>query len=1665
MEIARGDINIDLNDKDVIAGLRAVDAEFDRTMRKIERAKSTAEIDATLAPFEDKLNKAKRQLRDLQGQRAYAKIDVAGAKELDRKIKNAERQVRRLDGQKAVIEMQVKGTEKVLAAEAAIKKAQDDRAAAAERLLKNQQRQEVQAANERLRLVNQEARTRSSLMAQRMREERSAEREAYRMEAERQRLHRYATVGIFEETAKVANLQKQYARLTDQLERVSKQRPIGREAHAKVVLDAAGIRAKMEALKAELNAMGSHPPVDIKVDVDRGHRALQTLAKLGNSAAKISDLTVRVGPFTSTIKGLISALAFLGPTITDVLGAAGSLIGVLGAGISGAAAIGTGAVVGLGGAFLGLLFSTRNTRAEIKNARTAINAYQKEVQRSGATSDKAKQKQQQMNDTLKNISPLAREAAVGVERFFSTWDKHTGPTQKNLGRIARDGFRALNSLTPMWANSTNKLSKILADNLNKGFKFLGQGRGKGMLASIFGDFNRELPTLLHGLGAFGESFLRIAVEGAHNLGLLTGGIDSLGQKLLRFTSGDSFGATIRRWSTEARDLMRFFGALSRVLIHFFGAGSKAGDNLTKSMTAALNRWDKFLTSVSGKNQVATAFTRAAHGAQQLWHALAPLIGSFVMWANNLSPFVTGVVRGISYVSNLVAEVTKLTGLAGPLGTLGATMGALWAVGKIGAFVSILSRVPGILSDIRKAETLGAGLKALAGLNVKSLGAGPAIVEAGGAAAAEMRAAIITGGTAAAAELRAALITGGAIAGAEGGAGEAIGGAALAKKLILPAGAAASAGELGGAATAAEVAVGGLTLGMGAAVIGAAALAGGLVYLGIKLSHHKSEVDKLTDSINANTESVKADNAVVHGEANAQDQAARSRAQGAKSLRELRKELQQATPGTEKYRELQLKIYDAHKKVVDSTRDGVRAARDARKSAQDNITDLNKQIDLTKKRTAAQLEAAGKKNLPYGKAGSTPFQIAEAEKAANDISRAGAAQVAELQARVARAMNLRYAAALNVKRAEAGLRAFTGRAAQQVGALAQQRPQLAQNIALKFTSPTSAGNVAEAARRALGQGVKIKTVMQIVADSKDAEAAIRRLRTIEVNKKMVRLGIAGDNGVLSKLDAIDRKAIRKKIAQIIQRGGEPTLSMINAIINKRIRDKPFAIRAAVAQALSGIQAVQNLMASLHDKTLTISILRSSAAIPSNKKASGRGPGGTERALIGEGRGPEHYIDPERGMAFKTRGPMVADLSPSSYVVPTEPRYAARGRDLLTQAAADLGMHMYAGGKGKKKHKKHGKTWHKLPISRGGSLKTDYFVTRQSETQAAYNRNATQYNNSHKQMAAAHDRLTAAQRRDKAHHTAATAEAVKKARKQYAEQKKEYDDAKKRAPQLKKAKDDAQAAYSKYATDQNLIEKYTSDMNAAATKYNATGDDQYLTAWNSAKTARQPIWDELVGMIADAKKHAGSKWGSELDKMLSGAQSDQASAEQDAAPEGPADAGPMSLEDFIKAQGLTDALTQLNTNLSVAGLTPDMTDDRAAGQRLVDFYTDLFGRANASGDVGVIGAAADALSNARTTLASLNAPTSDESAIADQLKTQLYASQRQNAANEAYIQTALGPGDIGAGTAGAAATQSGPTININTLHPGDPATLRAVGDAATAGMGYQPAVSSTILRTGM
>jgi hypothetical protein len=115
-----------------------------------------------------------------------------------------------------------------------------------------------------------------------------------------------------------------------------------------------------------------------------------------------------------------------------------------------------------------------------------------------------------------------------------------------------------------------------------------------------------------------------------------------------------------------------------------------------------------------------------------------------------------------------------------------------------------------------------------------------------------------------------------------------------------------------------------------------------------------------------------------------------------------------------------------------------------------------------------------------------------------------------------------------------------------------------------------------------------------------------------------------------------------------------------------------------------------------------------------------------------------------------------------------------------------------------------------------------------------------------------------------------------------------------------------------------------------------------------------------------------------------------------------------------------------------------------------------------DFGVLASITQGSTGAGGSVAASAAPTADEQAIIAQLQSQLAIQTRASGLSDAALRVFGGSGDIGSGgyaNAWGAAQGPGQTINVYTLHPGDPQTLGAIADASNAGNGLQPSISSS------
>lgn len=168
------------------------------------------------------------------------------------------------------------------------------------------------------------------------------------------------------------------------------------------------------------------------------------------------------------------------------------------------------------------------------------------------------------------------------------------------------------------------------------------------------------------------------------------------------------------------------------------------------------------------------------------------------------------------------------------------------------------------------------------------------------------------------------------------------------------------------------------------------------------------------------------------------------------------------------------------------------------------------------------------------------------------------------------------------------------------------------------------------------------------------------------------------GILSQLQ---HTKLGKKVMQVLAADGDAR-GKLGWLIALGIPPKTAKILADVASARGGIQSVHDMLAALTDKTISVKVIKSVTQIDSAfggrskgaGHASGRGPGASERALVGEGGGPEWVGSSPDNMRLVS-GPTLMDLGPGDYVIPTESRYASRAAGLW----GAMGVATYAHGK--------------------------------------------------------------------------------------------------------------------------------------------------------------------------------------------------------------------------------------------------------------------------------------------------------------------------------------------------------------------------------------------------
>lgn len=563
----------------------------------------------------------------------------------------------------------------------------------------------------------------------------------------------------------------------------------------------------------------------------------------------------------------------------------------------------------------------------------------------------------------------------------------------------------------------------------------------------------------------------------------------------------------------------------------------------------------------------------------------------------------------------------------------------------------------------------------------------------------------------------------------------------------------------------------------------------------------------------------------------------------------------------------------------------------------------------------------------------------------------------------------------------------------------------------------------------GKEVKVP----VRAEVGQAAAALRAIGNVKLRDKVVKI-LGSNDSAQSKIDQIRRLGIPDKIAKILTAG--------------------------VPRTLAEIAAVRNALSAVGNKTVSLTVNKSirelvSRSNPSSmgktppKRAMGRGSMGAERALVGEGTGPELVVDEYGRMQWVT-SPTIMDLGAGDYVIPSDPQYSGRALGLMFSM---LGVPGYAKGRKPKA----------LPIPAAiqfGAVPEDELMGRRDDAREAYQKRKDRVHDLDVDIRAQRKRVgdtPIGKGKDKGRARSAAQrklEDLQRDRHRYSDggqglasltdMRKQWQDLQRQAGVLHKVNLEIDRLNTLQETERTRMATFAKK-----------GDPK---GWGAAKNARGGILGILRAKYAAALRLAkpGSNFAAELAGKLAGVEGDIADigAEAFELAESPFTGGMSKAEQ--------DTLAGLQAAQSLASLTADLGDDQAAAVATAGFLGNILQAVIADpsrGGAAAIRDVADQVKQARDNVASFaggGASGNENADVAAQLAQrdeQLRVSRR----DEQIASRALG---VFQGFNG-----SGLTQNIYTLHPGDPATLRAVGDAAAGGFNLQPFVSSPRQTTGL
>lgn len=1271
--VGEAHVDIHINPAPGEAELAAFKAKIDRDFAELDRKKAEASLQLKSTEFDAKIDKAKQELDNLEHRKARTSVELDTAK-FDAEIAEAKAEIKALGREKATINVNLK---------------------------------QLRAANRETRLMADAHRLEERAALQSAKAERA-------ITNERQR----ATTEAIRSRAELAKLSESYEKLRG--------RQIGLEKSSRSVFSSKSIAtAEKEARKLERVASEAdhvkHKIEQLGGSVDNLDPQIQRNHTLwGRWLSRLGDTSIRLGPITTSVKGLATGLGLLGPLIFELGGGLTSLVGTLGEGLAGAATVGAGALAGLVTSAAGVGFVIGPMVGEFKEVTSAATALHKAELKYGKGSEQAATAQERLNNELHGVSPIAKEAFQSYGGLKDRWKALTKAARPAVFTAFGESLKTVQSLLPAFANESTKTTQVAAKAWDGWMKSLRSAEAKGILKSIMSDFRASIPGIANGLGSLVAMLGRLSAAGAHFLPGLSNGFAEWANNLEQAVGGgQALQSDVGRLVSQMRDLGHLSQDTGSLLVHIFDAGANSGQGMVKSLDAVIKRWDQWTQTTAGKAGLKQFFGESKQATEDFMSSIGHLTKLLFEFSRATAPVANGLLQIVTWIGDLVSAADGLVGVKQIFQGIGLVLGGLWVTSKVMAFTGAVQSAARALYGLAAGEEAVAAAQASGGIGGFILGKNKGVTTVGEDAAASSRQLALFGAAAGTAEA--------ATVGLESEAG--LLSAALSPEVLIPAATIAGFGVL--VASNLDTTNSFEDLEESSRQAGKA-LQGSLGRSAASIDRYVAAQHKNV-AVNNDVEKARGGLAKLQKEGAAQDKITAA----VLRLNQAERHQSQQIRATGVVNKEQIKAQHAIQKGAESR---IHTAREAIKAIRGEEVALKQQQGF----------------------------IQESEKAGFDKNRVRAErELAQAQREVAQAQRQEAATRVPYERGLKNLAPISQQAERGLYKLAETIGASATKKIGNLVDPKDVQRVTELGNRLtkLGRGSEVK---QVAVKSQGADQTIAKLQRlqkqtnrVEGARATIKVG-ANDTQAQSKLKRLgalsQRIAGTKQTVRILANSSSAEQAIarlrshLTAVVTRRYKaelqaeDKSGAaanafhhnmsrvssqkyqarltaiddasskaksaegagkraakqyklnITASNSQALGAISAVQASLAGLHDKTVTVNVV--------THKSGGfsGGPAGVYYSTFAQGglsdreiqRANEQAVLRQSGPSRKVTRPtmLVGEQAPRhpEYVIATNPAYRASNERYLEDAAGEFGYDIvpaYKGGKGKPKSKPKGK----------------------------------------------------------------------------------------------------------------------------------------------------------------------------------------------------------------------------------------------------------------------------------------------------------------------------------------------------------------------------------------